>query len=170
MKRLWLLVLVAAAAAAGWWWRESLFPGELTRVRRSLEALATEVSFTSKEGGISTGRRISSLVDHFTPEAVIEVEILGAGTFHLNGRGEIQQAMWGARRAASSLQVRFFDILVDLASDGQTASAHLTATADAKGKLRNQEGFEAMEFRFQLRRMDGAWKVQQVATVQTLKQ
>ena len=93
MKRFWLLMLVAAVAV-GWWWRESLFPGELTRVRSSLETLATEVSFTSKEGGISTGRRISSLVDHFTPDAVIEVEILGAGTFHLNGRGEIQQAIY----------------------------------------------------------------------------
>ena len=169
MKRFWLLMLVAAVAV-GWWWRESLFPGELTRVRSSLETLATEVSFTSKEGGISTGRRISSLVDHFTPDAVIEVEILGAGTFHLNGRGEIQQAMWGARRAASSLQVRFFDILVELAADGQSASAHLTATADAKGNQRNPEGFEALEFRFQLRQLDGSWKVQQVTTVPTLKQ
>lgn len=170
MKRLMSLVAVGAVAFALWWWRETLFPGEQTRVRRFMEALATEVSFGPDEGGIAVGRRISALTDRFAPDAVVEVEILGAGTFHLNGRGEIQQIMWAARREAKRLEVRFFDIVVDLASDGQTASAHLTATANAEGRRRKQEEFEAIEFRFRLRKLDGAWKVQQVETVQTLKQ
>lgn len=170
MKRLFLILVLAAAGFAGWWWRESIFPGEKTRVLRALASLATDVSFDAREGPISAGRRISALVDRFAPDATIELEILGAGEFHLNGRGEIQQVLWGARRAASSLQVRFFDILLDLAPDGQSASAHLTATADAKGNLRNQEEFEAIEFRFQLRKLEGQWKVQQVETIPTLKQ
>lgn len=109
-------------------------------------------------------------MDQFSAEAQIEVEILGAGNFNLNGRGEIQQAMWVARREARRLEVRFLDIVVELGPDARTAVAHLTATADVTGNRRRQEGFEAMEFRFFLEKLDGAWKVRQVETIQTLKQ
>lgn len=170
MKRLQLWIIVAVMLAAGWWWRESIVPGELTRVRKSLESLATEMSFTSAEKGISTARRISALVDHFAPDAAVQVEILGTGTFDLNGRAEIQQVLWGARRAASSLEVRFFDIQIQLDLGGQAATAQLTATAVAKEDRRHLEGFEAIEFEFGMRKIDGAWKVEKVATVATLKQ
>ncbi|MBX3731778.1 MAG: hypothetical protein KF791_04195 [Verrucomicrobiae bacterium] len=168
--RRWGLAAVLVLFLAGWHWRERLFPGEVVRVRRVLDAVAADVSFEPSEQGIAAGRRISRLVDHFSAEAHIEVEILGVGTFNLNGRGEIQQAMWVARREARRLEVRFLDIVVELGPDGRTSVAHLTATAEITGNRRRQEGFEAMEFRFFLEQVDGAWKVRQVETIQTLKQ
>jgi len=172
MRRWALAGVVLLLGFAGWRMRGALFPGEADRVRQFLGAVAADVSFGANEGGLAAGRRISRLVDRFAPDASIQLDILGAGTFHLSGQGEIQQTLWGARRAGERLEVRFFDIVLDLPEEKTSATAHLTATADAKGRVRgrHQEAFEAIEFRFRLRKRDGAWKIQEVETVPTLKQ
>lgn len=158
------------ALVALWWWRDALFPGDEVRIRKSLEALAGEVSFEPNEGGIAAGRRISSAVGRFSPTAEVQLEILGAGSFRLTGGGEIQQTLWAARRGARRLRVRFFDILATVSPGGRTADARLTATAEAQGNRSNQEGFEAMEFRLQLQKVDGNWLISRVDTVQALTQ
>jgi len=170
MRRWILPALLLALGLAGWWWRHAWMPTEADRVRSFVEGLAADVSFGPDEGGIAAGRRISRVVESFAPDASVQMDILGAGSFQLSGGPEIQQTMWGARRAARRLEVRFHDIVPEIAPDGQTSTAHLTATAEAHGARRDQEVFEAIEFRFQLRKMAGAWKVQQVETVPTLKQ
>ena len=158
------------ALVAVWWWRDALFPGEEARIRKSLETLAGEVSFEPNEGGIAVGRRISGVVGRFSPGAEIQLEILGAGSFHVTGSGEIQQTLWAARRGARRLRVRFYDIVATVAPEGRSAEARLTATAEAKGNQSNQEVFEAMEFRFQLQKVDGRWLISRVDTVQALTQ
>ncbi|MBL9172587.1 MAG: nuclear transport factor 2 family protein [Verrucomicrobiales bacterium] len=158
------------ALMAIWWWRDTLFPGEEVRIRKSIESLAGLVSFESNEGGLAAGRRISAAVARFAPGAEIQLEILGAGSFHLTGGGEVQQTLWAARRGAQHLRVRFFDILATVSPDGRSAEARLTATAEARGNRSQQEGFEAMEFRLQLQKVDGAWQITRVETVQALTQ
>ncbi|MFO1460365.1 MAG: nuclear transport factor 2 family protein [Verrucomicrobiota bacterium] len=158
------------ALVALWGWRDTLFPGEEVRIRKTLESLMGEVSFEPNEGGIAAGRRISAAVGRFTPDAEIQLEILGAGSFHISGGGEIQQTLWAARRGARRLRVRFFDIVPSVSPGGRSADARLTATAEAVGNRSNQEGFEAMEFRLQLQRVEGAWRISRVDTVQALTQ
>lgn len=174
MRRWTTTAVILALGVGGWWGRSAWLPSEADRIRHFMESLAAEVSFGPDDRGIATGRRITRLVNHFTPDASIQMEILGAGSFQLSGRGEIQQTLWGARRAAQLLSVRFYDIVVELAPGGESSTAHLTATAEARaadrGTRRNQELFEAVELRFGLRRVEGAWKVQWVETVPTLKQ
>jgi len=170
MKRWSVPVVVVVLALAGWWTRDYWAPGEVQRVRAALDRVAEEVSFGPNEGNIAAVRRISAAVDGFTPDCSIEVEILGVGTLQINGRDELQQALMAAHREARRIALKFFDPIVEVASDGYSAHVHLTATAEAEGRRRNQDGFEAIEFEFNLRRDEGRWRVHSVRTVPTLRQ
>ena len=154
----------------GVWKREALFPSEATRVRSALLQLASDASFGPSEGNIGAVRRVASVADRFVPNATIEVDILGSGNFQLNGRDEVQQHLMAARRFVRKLVVQFHDIVVEVADDGATASAHLTATADAVGEGRYQGGFDALEFEVSLKKLEGRWQVERLRTVPTLKQ
>ncbi len=164
------IAVVLVLVLVGWWTREYWAPGEIKRVRTALEGLAEDVSFGPNEGNIAAVRRISAAVDRFTPDCSIEVEILGVGTIQINGRDELQQGLMAAHREARRITLRFFDPVIELDAEAQKAHVHLTATAEAEGRRRNQDGFEAIEFEFNLRRDEGRWRVQSVRTVPTLRQ
>ncbi|MCW5556636.1 MAG: hypothetical protein KIT22_02140 [Verrucomicrobiae bacterium] len=143
MKR-WILPAVLLALAlglAGWWWSQALIPSEADRVRSFIKDLAADVSFGPEErGNIAAARRISRLVGRFTPDASIQVDILGAGSVHLSGRSEIQEALWGVGRVARQLEVRFHDIVPKICRRGDNHGAS-TATAEARGGQRGPGGF-----------------------------
>lgn len=154
----------------GIWKREVLFPSETTRVRNTLVQLASDTSFGPAEGNIGAVRRVSAVADRFASDALIEVDILGSGSFQLTGRDEVQQRLMAARRFVRKLVLQFHDIAVDLGADGTTASVHLTATADAVGEGRYQGGFDALEFELALRKIEGRWRIERLRTIPTLKQ
>lgn len=170
MKRWVLVLLTTVALGLGWFFREALFPSEVSRIQQHLIQLASDVSFGPQEGNMAAVRKVSAVTDRFAADASIEVDVLAMGSFHLTGREEIQQALWAARRMARRLHLKFHDIVVQLAEGKQSADVHLTATAEAEGRGRNQEGFDAVEFGFQLRKWEGKWVIQRVSTIQTLKQ
>ncbi|HAB18959.1 MAG TPA: nuclear transport factor 2 family protein [Verrucomicrobiota bacterium] len=170
MKRVGWALALALIGAAGWLARDRLFPSQTALIDRMLTQLARDVSFAPGEGNIAAVRRISQVVDRFAPDASIEIELLGLGTYQINGRDGIRERLMLARRAARRLELNFHDPVVRLGSDGTSAEVHLTATADAQGVDRTQGGFEALEFSMQLHKLDGRWVIQRVTTVPTLRQ
>lgn len=166
----WIAAVLVLLLGVGWWTRDIWAPGEAQRVRKALERVAEDVSFGPDEGNIAAVRRISAAVDEFTPDCSIKIEILGVGTIEINGRDELQQALMLAHREARRISLKFFDPIIQVDADGQRAHVHLTATAEAEGRRRNQDGFEAIEFEFNLRRDEGHWRIQSVRTVPTLRQ
>jgi len=170
MNRWFLGMATAVLLGGAWFARGIFFQSEAVRVERLLQQVATDVSFNPQEGNVACVRRISGVINRFTSDATIEVELLGVGTFNLAGRDEIQQALLGARRAARRLALKFHDLVIQIEEDGQTAEVHLTATSEAEGRGRNQDGFEALEFNFKLRKLEGGWFIQQITTIPTLKQ
>ena len=152
------------------WKHELLFPSESTRVRNALVQLANDASFGPSEGNIGAVRRVAAVADRFTPNASIEVDILGSGSFQFTGRDEVQQNLLGSRRFVRKLVLQFHDITVEVGDDGSTAMVHLTATADAVGEGRYQGGFDALEFALALRKVEGRWQIERLKTIPTLKQ
>lgn len=170
MKTLHWAIAAGLLLALGVWKRDTLFPSEATRVRNALVQLASDTSFGPGDGNITSVRRASAVADRFTRDAAIEVDILGSGSFQLSGRDEVQQRLMAARRFVRKLVLQFHDIRVDLGADGTTATAHLTATADAVGEGRYQGGFDALEFELALRKVEGRWQIERLKTIPTLRQ
>lgn len=154
----------------GVWNREALFPNETSKIRKALVQLANDASFGPSEGNIGAVRRVAAVADRFTPNASIEVDILGSGNFQFTGRDEVQQNLLAARRFVRKLDLQFHDIAVEPGADGETATVHLTATADAMGEGRYQGGFDALEFELALQKVEGRWRIERLKTVPTLKQ
>lgn len=163
-------VAVGLLLGLGLWKREALFPSEATRIRNALVQLANDASFSPSEGNIGAVRRVSAVADRFASDASIEVDVLGSGSFQITGRDEVQQRLMAARRFVRKLVLQFHDVVIDLGTDGTTASVHLTATADAVGEGRYQGGFDALEFELGLRKVEGRWQIERLRTIPTLKQ
>lgn len=170
MKRILWVSALLLLLAAGWLARGQLLPSETARINRALRQLAQDASFGPDEGNIAAVQRAARVADRFAPNATIEVDLLGVGSFRIDGPAEIRARIMAARQWAKRLDLRFLDPVIRLGDDDTTAEVHLTATADLEGLPRNTGGFEALEFSLQLRKVDGRWLIERIVTIPTLKQ
>lgn len=170
MRRWYWGLALGVLLGGGWLARDWFFQSETIRIRQALEQLARDVSFGADEGNLAAVRRVAGVLDRLAPDVRIEVESMGVPAVHLSGRDEIQQGLMAMRRDMKRLTLQFHDLVIQPGGDGETAEVHLAATAEAEGSRRFQGGFDAMELKMELRKIEGRWRVQQVTTVPTLKQ
>ena len=159
------LVLFAALAGAGFWLWTFFFPSPEKLVLKKVSALAATATFSADTGNITRATKVSNLIGYFSTDAQIVVDIPGAGAGTLNGRDEIREAAAGGFSKLQSLDVKFLDATSKVSADKQSAEVRCTAEA----RIGESKDPAVQEMRFQLRKIDGEWRITRVETVKTLQ-
>jgi hypothetical protein len=154
----WIWMVLVAGVALGAW---RMWPSEEKRVRRVIEGLAKDASFTSGEGNISRISKVNSIAERFTVDAELHVDQVVPVDAALRGRDTIQGLLMAAVPLMGAVQVDVHDLQVTMGEEG-TASAILTASAKTGGK---RADFNAQEFELRLRKVEGVWLIARVEAV-----
>ncbi len=160
------LVVVLGALVAGAWVFLDAHAREIRRIQRHLNTLAATVSFTDKDPPfvrLGYGGKVAGFFDNPTE---FDVTIGPRATQGLIPRSQLHAGAAGLRLNAPGLSVRFIDIAVELDQDRTSASAHLTARIFFTG----DPDYFVQEFRLRLKRTEGRWLVDRIATVRTMEQ
>jgi hypothetical protein len=165
MKIAFRIVLLAGIAALGCWLWTALFPSPEKQVLKKISRLAATVTFSGDVSNIVRAGKVSSLLSYFSTDAQIVVDVTGFGQGTLNGRDEIREAAAGGFTRLKSLDVKFLDATPKVSADKLSAVVNCTAelhVADSKD-------FGVQELKFQLKKLDGDWRITRVETVKTLQ-
>lgn len=146
------LVLVAAATAGVLWWR--LHPSDERQVAKQVERLAEVVSKRPGETSSVMALKMNTLPGLFADEftvALIEFPFNGDFTSSV-----MTSNVARARGALAELELRFYDITVECASEIEA-----TALFTAQARVRHKEGRPKVETREMvcgLRKVDRKWR------------
>ena len=69
----------------------------------------------------------------------------------------------------AAFRLRFEDVSVVIAADGNTADVHLTAEFIRRSITTGEESLDAREFMLGMRRVGAEWQIAKVTAVETLK-
>ncbi len=160
-----IVSLVTLAAGVFWCWRY-LFPGPEVLIRKQLAQLAGAASIAQNEAPLARLAKAQRLAELFARDAQVNVDVPGRSDQTFSGREEVQQAALGARALSPiTLQVTFVDINVTLATNKNSATTRLTATANLPGEKLP----EVQELEIGFTNVDDAWLINKVQTVKTLR-
>ena len=163
MQKLVRLIIGAALIALGIWAWRALFPSPERVIRSRVLSLAKTFSYDRNEGTIAKAYNTSKLLDFFTLDVEIFVELRGYRPETINGRDDVIKAAGGARAYFPEMKVKLPDINVTLSADKLTAVANVTATISGLG---DQDWIQEMNILFKL--VDKRWVIYRVETVKTL--
>ncbi len=158
MSARWIGLFLVGLMALGAW---RLWPNEERRVRRVIEGLAQDASFTGGEGNISRIAKVNAIANRFTVDAELHVDQVVRVESALRGRETIQGVLMVAAPAMGAVQVDVHDVQVRLGGD-DTAQVTMTASAKTGGR---QGDFNAQEFELQMRKVEGKWLIARVEAV-----
>jgi hypothetical protein len=165
MKKWWLrLLLVVVLAGLGYWGWRVWFPGPEEVIRKRLNELAHTASFSGNEGTLVKLANAQALTTFCTPDVEITIDVPGHSRQTISGQEELLQAVAGARSYTSGFSVEFFDILVTVAPDRNSAVVELTA----KGNVPRERDFYVQELKFVLKKVEGKWLIYRAETVKVL--
>lgn len=165
MKIILRIALLAAVAGLGFWFWTMLFPSPQKIVLKKISNLAATSSFKSEDGNLTRAGKVSSIISYFSTDAQIVVNIAGLGQGSLNGRDEIREAAARGFTGLKSLDVKFLDATPKIDADKQGASVNCTAEIH----VNDSKDFSVQELLFQLKIIDGDWRITRVETVKTLE-
>lgn len=165
MKIAFRIVLLAAFVAAGCWLWTVLFPSPEKQILKKISQLAETASVSADSGNIARASKVSNLIGFFSVDAQIVVDVSGFGRGNLNGRDEIRETAAGGFTRLKSLQVKFLDVTPKVAADKQSAEAGCTAEIH----VNDSKDFGVQELKFQLKKLDGDWRITRIETVKTLQ-
>lgn len=159
----WVLrgLLFVALGWAAW----AMWPNEARKIRKVIEQLAADVSFSSGAGNLAKLASIEAVTSRLTVDAELQVDTAGFPARTLTGRDDIREVVALSRSVEGGIQIQLFDIVVTLGPGENEAKAALTASAKSGGT----ELIAAQEFVFQLRKQDGRWLVRRIQAVRTLQ-
>ena len=163
--RRWLIRLFwvgLLGAAAFWGWRV-LFPNPEQAIRKELLELARTASVPPNEPQWAQVAKAHKLITFFAPDIEIHVDLPGQYQRDFTGMDDLREAAMASRRLGKTFTVQFYDISVDVAEDGKTATARLTAQASMQGEVNPQE------LKFQLKKEGRDWLIRRVDTLKTLR-
>jgi hypothetical protein len=163
-KWVWRLVVVMVLAGLGCWGWRVLFPSPEQVIRKRLNHLANAACFSGNEGALVKVAKAQAITSFCTPDVEITLDIPGYGHHEINGIAELLQQAAAARSYREGCNVQFFDIVVNVAPDQNSAIADLTA----KGSVLNDKDFNVQELRFKLRKVEGKWLIYHAETVHAL--
>jgi hypothetical protein len=162
-ERITRIILLAALAALGYWCWTQFCPRPEKVIRKRLESLAREASFSSKGGLMAQAWNATSLGEYFTTNVQVTIDVPGS-QHSLSGRDELMRTAVGVRQMVRSLTIEFPDIKVTVAPGGETAVVNLTA----RGKVAGQRKDYLQELRLCLIKVKRDWLIYEIITVRTL--
>jgi hypothetical protein len=165
MKIVFRVVLFAALAAAGFWLWTVIFPSPQKVVLKKLSNLAANANISSSEGNIARAAKATSVVNEFSSDAEVVVDVTGVGAHTLTGREEIRETALGGFASVPSMKVKFMDANARVGADKLTAEVTCTAQVSAG----DTKDFGITELRFQFKKIDGDWLITRAETVKTLQ-
>jgi len=166
MKLLVRIAVPVALVGLGIWVWLYFHPGPAEAIRRQIKGLAEAASFESREPYLKRGAAAQEVAGYFAPQVTLNVEprrFFPAET----SRPEIAQQI-GILRSLDeipSLRVAFFDPVIEVAADKQTAAVDLTLNVE-NGLDKH---FMVQELRLHWRQIEGNWLIEHVETVRTLR-
>ncbi len=160
---------VAAVAALGlvlgvgaWYY---LTPTDPTAViRQRLNTLAEDINKSTRDGRGAAARAVE-LSSYLTDDVELD---FGPGSPPIQGRATVIGMADRLQPRTAAFTLRFQDMNVALAADGQTADVHLTAEFIRRSMTTSEESLDAREFAITMRHV-GEWKISKVVAIQTLK-
>jgi hypothetical protein len=164
MPRIAVTVVAAVAVAAGVWFIYAPFDAGRA-VEARLESLSDMVNRSTVDG-LGPEARAAQLGAFFTEDVDIE---LGQGAAPIRGRTTIIGMAERLQPRTAAFQLKFEDVSVALAPDGNTADVHLTAEFIRRGISNGEESLDAREFMLGMRRVADDWQIAKVTAVETLK-
>ncbi|MDX1952932.1 MAG: nuclear transport factor 2 family protein [Verrucomicrobiota bacterium] len=163
MKKLVYILIFAAAFVGGYFVTQWLFPGAEKIIKSRLEKLASDLSNNPGEGGIKKLAAANRITSYFTSDVLINTEGFGRGE-PIQGREEMTQ-MFMAARGNLRGTVKIYDVKIDVAPDGKTATSNFAAMAELQG----QSDPFVQVFRVQWRKEEKQWLIQQVDPVREIQ-
>jgi ketosteroid isomerase-like protein len=163
----WLfrIILIAGVIALGFWGWHLFFPGPEQVIRKQLLQLARIATIAPNESQLGGMGNAQKLTMFFSTDAEVVVDVPGRLQHTFNGRDEIRDAAAGVRATLRSLSIEFFDMVVTVAPDKQTAVAQLTAKATMPG----ENVPEVQRIKAEFKKVDGEWLIHRAETVKALR-
>lgn len=146
-------------------WYLSQATDETVDVRRRLQALCDDVNSSTTDGR-GPEARAAQLGTFFTDGVEIE---LGGGAAPIRGRATVVSMASRLQPRTAAFKLKFEDVTVAIAPGGNTADVHLTAEFIRRDLSTGEESLDAREFTLEMQRASGAWQIQRVSAVDTLK-
>lgn len=158
-------LLLAAVLSVGFLAFQTLFPSPQKVIRKRLVELARLASFDTNEAPLAKLVNAAKLGSYLAARVELALDMPGRGPQTFNGRDELIQAATAARTQLSALNVQFPDIVVIVASDGQSAEANVTV----KARIGGQSELYIEEMKFSLEKFRGDWLIHRIDSVNTLR-
>lgn len=164
--KLFLRVFVfAGLIGTGVWLWLYFHPSPQEAIRRQLDQLAAAACFEGPEGLVATGVAASKFASFFAEEVRMNIE--PRGFFEEEAaRSDIAQfcAALRTRAGIRSLQVKFFDPVITLGTNNESAVVEVTVNAETAG----ERHLIVQELKLTMKQVDKKWLIVRVETVRTL--
>ena len=152
------LFILGGIAFAIWYY---FFPPPERIIRQNLEGLAAEVS-ESPQGNIARVANVNSISSYFHPEVVLDLQGFGRGIEVISSRGELQRMAMAARQNVESLNVKFNNVHIQVAEDGQSARVNLTAVV----RIDTMQDPAVQDINVRFENHEGDWLIRSIQPVQ----
>ena len=150
-----LLALIGAGVVI---WRV-FFPGEETRVVRSLEAAAAALEIEAGESKPAALAKIHKLEQHLDDGIDVRLRFERQTYTGRYERRDAMAALAALRNAGVKLKIKLSDFQVAVSGD----TAHAEAAATIEGRRGNEDFSLQEDVEFDLVRRDGEWLISKIA-------
>ncbi|MFH0911422.1 MAG: nuclear transport factor 2 family protein [Planctomycetota bacterium] len=157
-----LSILAACGAALYLLYRDS----DEAKIRKRLDVLAETLSKSGPEGPLSVLPKMQRLSDLFTKDCRVSA---GGPVPFIEGERALLAAFQRLYGEVDSVAVRFYDVEVTADPSGRAARATLSATATRRHLVRRGESLYARELNFDWKKVDGAWRIDEVTVIEILR-
>ena len=159
MRRIIAAALLIGLAILGWLW---LFPGEESRIKQRIEALAADANEAGGDvAGLASAARVAT---YFTEDVTIEPR----GAQPVQGRQIIMSVAAQMKNAAESTEVAVSDIDVTVSPDKASAEVTLTATITRNGGA-PEETLDRYPFALTMTQINNEWLISHVRSLESLR-
>jgi SnoaL-like domain len=164
MKTAFRLIFLTAVAVLGFWLWTILFPSPEKVVLKKMSSLAGTATVGTQDSNLLRAAKAANLVDFFTTDAEIILNVPDLPNRTLSGRDEIRETALAVLANVKTLNVQFLDVTAQIGPDKQTADVSCTVKVNAG----DSKDYGVQELHFQFKKVDGTWLISRVETVKTL--
>lgn len=160
MKRFLQILLLLIAAGAGYFLWTWAHPSPEKAIRKQMEKLAETLQAKPGEGNFARVASINRTLSFFTPDVLINGEGISQVNETIQGRTELQQALFAARQRLDG-GITFFDIHFLNPPEGTNALIVFTAVA----RLNGQSEPYSVDLKAHFQQTEGDWLITRIESV-----